>query len=157
MSDIPAETTNRLADYLIARYGIEEAAQLIKFTFARTEFGDGKYGKPLLPFDGRNTLRDALDEATDLSQYLMKKVMENEAIADLLERAWRRLIPVTLDSEDPLISDLMETEQLLRADCERRVPLSDEVIHEGQAIWARMQERGIPGPAERLAQMEGES
>lgn len=150
MSDIPAETTNRLADYLIARYGIEEAAQLIKFTFARTEFGDGKYGKPLLPFDGRNTLRDALDEATDLSQYLMKKVMENEAIADLLERAWRRLIPVTLDSEDPLISDLMETEQLLRADCERRVPVDaarDVSSHYEVAF----------GPAENEAQMEGES
>lgn len=156
MSDIPAETTKRLADYLIARYGIEEAAQLIKFTFARTEFGDGKYGRPLLPFDGRNTTRDALDEATDLSQYLMKRVMENEAIADLLERIYEYFNGGGQPYANDLLAAARDTAALLRADCERSVLVEsydDELIRH----YAEDMGNAILGPAERLALMEGES
>lgn len=122
MSDIPAETTNRLADYLIARYGIEEAMPLVRFAFARTEFGDGEYGKPLLPFDERNTLMDALEEATDLSQYIMKKIMENEVIADLITEA-AAVIDSHVASKGDFVAELRDMARLLRADCERSVPV----------------------------------
>lgn len=201
MSDAPAEVTNRLADYLIDRYGLDEAMRLIPFYFGRTEFGDDKYGRPLLPFDGRNTLRDALDEVTDLSQYLMKRVMENEAIADLLEQAATRIEPhyghtpedvnghphprvcvectenmYTEDGEenwtdeqveywlsmDPVATELRQTAAKLRADCERSVPVGNSSknsnspeIPDGCLFGDEC--CAILGPAEQLAQMEGES
>jgi len=65
----------------------EVTDRLIAFWKARTEFGRGKYGKALRPFDGRKTTVDALEESCDLAQYLMKKLMEEEAVADLLKRA----------------------------------------------------------------------
>ena len=53
----------------------------------RRDHGTVKYGKTLLPWDGRNTAEDALEEALDLAVYLQKLVIERAETAELLMRA----------------------------------------------------------------------
>lgn len=38
--------------------------------------GRGKYGTPLQPFNGRNSLQDAYEEALDLAVYLKNAILE---------------------------------------------------------------------------------
>jgi len=104
MSDIKPEVTDRLVAYLRSR----------------TRYGDDKYGTPLLPFDGRHTLKDALEEATDLSQYLMKEVMEREAVANLLGDAIDLL--ENMGHEGEILGRLYDTEEKLRQDIKRIEP-----------------------------------
>lgn len=120
MSDINPEVTNRLVDWLVTKYGIEEAAWKIDYLFRRTDMGDGKYGRPLLPFDGRKTPIDRLEELSDEMQYTMKDIMEREAIADLLERALAGLDPLHFWE---LREECRDMAAKLRADCERSVPV----------------------------------
>ncbi len=54
---------------------------LIEHLRARSEFGQVKYGRYMEPFDGRDTLLDALEEALDLAQYLQKARMERDQLA----------------------------------------------------------------------------
>lgn len=166
MSDIPAETTNRLAAFLIDRYGIEEAMPLVRFAFARTEAGDITYGKPLLPWDGRDSLMDALEEAVDLSQYLMKKVIETKAMAAKFQEAGTYLSLLTATRPQQLARECLDMAAMLRADCERRVPVArdktrcigcgktEDELHTDDCPHIN---GWVLGPAERLAQMEGES
>lgn len=44
----------------------------------RDDFGTRKYGRPLAPHDGRDTLRDAYEEALDLAVYLRKALHERD-------------------------------------------------------------------------------
>lgn len=53
----------------------------------RRDHGTVKYGKTLLPWDGRNTAEDALEEALDLAVYLQKLVIERAETAGLLRKA----------------------------------------------------------------------
>lgn len=53
----------------------------------RRDHGKVKYGKTLLPWDGRNTAEDALEEALDLAVYLQKLVIERAECADLFRTA----------------------------------------------------------------------
>lgn len=113
----------------------EVTDELVAFLYARTDHGVGKYGTPLLPFDGRNTLMDAIEESSDQLQYLWKRRMENLAIADLCVRAAEALKPY----EQPVLDELYSMASKLRADCERSVPMAT-----------------YRGPAERLAAMDRE-
>ncbi len=45
---------------------------------ARDAFGRRKYGVPLQPHNGRDYLRDALDEALDLVAYLRGLIYERD-------------------------------------------------------------------------------
>ena len=58
----------------------EVTDQLIEHLRARSEFGQVKYGRYMEPFDGRDTLLDALEEALDLAQYLQKALMERDQL-----------------------------------------------------------------------------
>ena len=49
---------------------------LIEDIQGRDTVGRAKYGKPLLPFDGRRTLQDAYEEALDLAVYIKKEMVE---------------------------------------------------------------------------------
>lgn len=42
----------------------------------RNEFGTNKYGTPLQPFNGRDVLQDAYEEALDLCVYLRQAIYE---------------------------------------------------------------------------------
>lgn len=44
----------------------------------RNDMGMQKYGGPLEPFDGRDTLVDAYQEALDMAVYLKAQLMEGE-------------------------------------------------------------------------------
>jgi len=44
----------------------------------RKQDGIAKYGTHLQPFNGRNSLKDAYQEALDLCQYLKQKLIEEE-------------------------------------------------------------------------------
>ena len=46
---------------------------------ARRELGIQRYGTPLQPFNGRDSLRDAYEEALDLAIYLRQLIYETEA------------------------------------------------------------------------------
>ncbi|MFE6000363.1 hypothetical protein ACFQ6C_26440 [Streptomyces sp. NPDC056454] len=52
---------------------------LIKRIEERRELGIQRYGTPLQTFNGRNAVRDALEEALDLATYLMQVEMEQTA------------------------------------------------------------------------------
>lgn len=101
----------------------EVTEQLITFLRGRSEHGQRKYGVALKPFDSRNSLMDALEEVTDLAQYIQKRVMENEAIADLCAEA-KEFVAFTGEPSGYALYDKLDaTERLLRADCERSVPV----------------------------------
>lgn len=50
---------------------------------ARKAQGLKKYGTLLQPFNGRDALRDAYEEALDLSQYLRQAIEERDQLASL--------------------------------------------------------------------------
>lgn len=45
---------------------------------ARHELGIRRYGTPLQPFNGRDALRDAYEEALDLAVYLRTAIFERD-------------------------------------------------------------------------------
>lgn len=45
---------------------------------ARNKLGISKYGKPLTPFNGRDSLIDAYEEVLDLAVYLRNAIIEME-------------------------------------------------------------------------------
>lgn len=61
--------------------------QLIEFIQARSEWGQQLYGQGMNPFDGRDTVTDALEEVLDLAQYLMKWKQERQEAARLMGEA----------------------------------------------------------------------
>lgn len=52
---------------------------LIRLIEERRDLGKQRYGRPLQTFNGRNAVRDALEEALDLATYLMQVEMETKA------------------------------------------------------------------------------
>lgn len=50
---------------------------------ARDQFGRSKYGTPLQPHNGRDTLRDAYEEALDLCVYLRTLIAERDGVVAL--------------------------------------------------------------------------
>lgn len=53
-------------------------AALIRDIEARTQVGIERYGTPLQPFNGRDALRDAYEEALDLATYLKQCLIERD-------------------------------------------------------------------------------
>ena len=53
---------------------------LIGTAKARDAFGRGKYGTPLQPFNGRDSLKNAFQEALDLIVYLENVAAESDAM-----------------------------------------------------------------------------
>ena len=52
---------------------------LVIFDMAmRNNIGTQKYGTPLQPFNGRNSLQDAYEEVLDLAVYLKNAIIESE-------------------------------------------------------------------------------
>lgn len=51
---------------------------VIKDMNKRNEFGRKKYGTPLQPFNGRDVLKDAYEEALDLVVYLRQAIYERD-------------------------------------------------------------------------------
>ncbi|PPS89536.1 hypothetical protein [Streptomyces sp. MH60] len=72
---LPAEGQENVQDKLI---------DLIK---ERRDLGVQRYGRPLQTFNGRNAVRDALEEALDLSTYLMQVEMEKKATQACIREA----------------------------------------------------------------------
>jgi len=52
--------------------------EVIKDMKSRDNFGKSKYNTHLQPFNGRNPLQDAYEEALDLAVYLKQALIENE-------------------------------------------------------------------------------
>lgn len=46
----------------------------------RYEKGMMEYGKPLTPFNGRDALQDAIEEAADLLMYLLQAKQERDTL-----------------------------------------------------------------------------
>lgn len=148
----------------------EVTDQLVEYLYSRTAFGDDKYGTPLLPWDGRDTDMDVIEEASDMLQYLWKRRMEREACAELLEGAAYFLeLPGPRSQE--IADKCRDMAAKLRADVKRSVPVDRSAICDGcGAVGAPYDlagidacqscyndAMGVPGPAERLEQMERES
>lgn len=68
---------------------------------ARDAEGRRKYGTPLQPFNGRDALVDAYQEALDLVAYLRQAIAERDALDAAAQRAgrtWARsIIAATLE------------------------------------------------------------
>lgn len=60
---------------------------LIDLIRQRLDFGIKKYGVALQPFNRRRSLIDALDEAMDLSVYLLQEIEERKAIDSVVTAA----------------------------------------------------------------------
>lgn len=59
--------------------GYNQALKMfIKACDERNAFGKEKYGTPLQPFNGRDSLQDAIEEALDLVVYLKTAILEEE-------------------------------------------------------------------------------
>lgn len=80
-NDRPCSWDAVIGRVLLMRDRIEGMAPdheaLIELMRARDEFGLRKYGTRLQPFNGRDSLADAIDEALDLCVYLENDHAEN--------------------------------------------------------------------------------
>lgn len=65
-----------LREFIQRRYMATGNQYLLKFHDARTQHGLDKYGTELYAFNSRDALRDAIQEAYDLSLYLLQRVIE---------------------------------------------------------------------------------
>ena len=54
---------------------------------SRNEFGIGKYGTPLQPFNGRNQLKDAYQEVLDLAVYMRAAIFEMDVMRQMQEES----------------------------------------------------------------------
>lgn len=54
------------------------ADALKDFIEARKQIGIQRYGTPLQPHNGRDSLRDAFEEAVDLATYLAQTIIERD-------------------------------------------------------------------------------
>jgi len=133
--------------------------RLISHLQQRAEYGSAKYGKRLLPWDGRNTVLDCLEEALDLAVYLTKLDSERKDVVALLMQGGYLLtsiednVPEALKQkyfsgsvEDLLSSKLFAMAERLRADIPRIGSKSEAEIE--RETWA-----AVKGPSERLADM----
>lgn len=68
---------------------------------SRTELGVQRYGTPLQPFNGRDALLDAYEEALDLATYLRQVRYERATIA-------RTLREIASDVHEDLAGRIME-------------------------------------------------
>lgn len=55
--------------------------RLIELLRERKALGVARYGVALQPFNGRDALRDALEEAIDMAAYLMQAIEERDSVA----------------------------------------------------------------------------
>ena len=55
-------------------------SQVISDIKERRRLGVVRYGTPLQPFNGRDALRDAYEEAMDLAMYLKQMLVEREEL-----------------------------------------------------------------------------
>ena len=79
---------------------------VIKDMLARDGEGRRKYGTPLQPFNGRDVLVDAYQEALDLVVYLRQAIYERSADPrTLLEEAREYVHGCTKDSDEPCECD----------------------------------------------------
>ena len=60
--------------------------RLIEEIQRRRDLGVQRYGQPLMTHSGRDALRDAWEEAIDLTAYLTQMMMERADIVALLDR-----------------------------------------------------------------------
>ncbi len=83
--------TPMLLDWLATHKMIPFSAKASAFLLvkSRSEFGQKKYGQPLMTQDGRDSATDALQELGDLIQYCFKGRLNGEDMT-----AVRELIPV---------------------------------------------------------------
>lgn len=88
------------------------------FIDARDKAGWETYGRPLTTWDGRDPGMDALEEALDLVNYLMKLRIEREQVSNLLVRA-RNAILNNAVGESQLVIELTVVSNALRADIPR--------------------------------------
>lgn len=51
---------------------------------ARNQLGYQSYGGPMEPHDGRDSLREAYEEALDLVMYLKKTLVERDGVGQLV-------------------------------------------------------------------------
>ena len=63
---------------------------VIEDILERKKMGIKKYGTPLLPFNGRDALQDAYEEALDLCQYLKQAIEERNEQRKSLTRIERQ-------------------------------------------------------------------
>ena len=66
-------------DPSVKPYPIKTITDLVhEVIVQREKIGQATYGRPLLAGDGRDTLQDAIEEAADLLQYLVKLKTERD-------------------------------------------------------------------------------
>lgn len=70
---------------LVRRFPGSVASQ--EFMAGRAKIGLERYGQPLRPNNGRDTRRDAKEEAADLVAYLMTSLREGDAVEHHYEAA----------------------------------------------------------------------
>ena len=58
----------------------------------RAEMGGKKYGEKPKPFNGRNALVDAYQEALDLCMYLRQKIEEDQEIIQIIDEAYNQVV-----------------------------------------------------------------
>lgn len=115
----------------------ESAKRFLKILGDRCEYGKQHYGMLLSTFNGRDPLKDALEELVDAFQYLVQLWMEREnliGVAKLLQQALeeKNLSAIVLHAEllTELLFKVMKLEQLVG---DQNEPLQLEEQDDSQA------------------------
>lgn len=112
----------------------------------RAAFGKAKYGVALKPWDGRNTVVDAIEEALDLAVYLTKLQQERAEVAAFLYEVETELLGFGKIGMVELAGMAKDMYERLTADIPRIGSKSEAEIE--RETWA-----AVKGPNERLADM----
>jgi hypothetical protein len=69
-------------------------SMVVSDMLARDKMGIEKYGLPLRPFDGRDSLWDAYQEALDLAVYLRKAIYERDNLGPKISKQIEEIRPI---------------------------------------------------------------
>jgi len=119
---------------------------LIERVRGRDAAGWASYGRPLGPWDGRNTAEDALEEAIDLAMYQMKAIQERAYVAQALSDIETDLLAFGGVELMEALRTVRDLQSRLTADIPRIGSKSEAELE--RETWA-----AVKGPSERLADM----
>lgn len=114
---LPAEGRENVQDVVI-----ESLEGLIEQHRERRDLGAKRYGRPLQTFNGRDAVRDAFEEAVDLSVYLMQIDLEMKALkrerdylAQSLSDALDRPVDMILEAARAALAKEMEAQEAAKS------------------------------------------
>jgi len=126
---------------------------LIERVRGRDAAGWASYGRPLNPWDGRNTAEDALEEAIDLAMYQMKAIHERGEVAEAFFVIGDWAFDADVKEPEQMYATLIEIAKKAQDMYYRLTADIPRIGSKSEAELERETWAAVKGPSERLADM----